>query len=85
MLCQYSDIVGKPHEGFHKTRIPLINWALWDTIGTLFLAMITNQLLPFGSIWSHFIIWILLSIVIHYIFCVKSTLSMFVHSIEIFR
>lgn len=72
MLCQYRDIFGKPGEGFHKTR--LFGVAAYDLIGTIILIIVIS----FMSGYSLLLVGIsvsLLTIFLHKIFCVETTLT----------
>lgn len=73
MFCQYKDIFGKVNEGVHSIRI--INIAIVDVILTLVLAYIIQMKLPQYKLYNIFIILIILSIFIHKLFCVKTTLT----------
>jgi hypothetical protein len=50
-----ADILGKPNEGFHRARIPIIDIALWDTVGTIIIAYLIHKF------W-HVSFWLTLSI-----------------------
>jgi hypothetical protein len=72
MLCQYRDIFGKPKEGIHFYS--LFNIAVVDTLATIVLA----YLISFWSKWntgSIFIYLMIISVFIHKIFCVETTLT----------
>ena len=46
MACPFqnlSDIFGKPNEGFHSARVPILDVAVNDTLGTLGLAMMLSM------------------------------------------
>ena len=73
MFCQYKDIFGKVNEGVHSIRI--MNIAIVDVILTLVLAYIIQMKLPQYKLYNIFIILIILSIFIHKLFCVKTTLT----------
>jgi hypothetical protein len=74
MSCQYQDIFGKPRQGIHKYRIPILDIALADTLLTVALAFIVSKVfnIPFAV---SFIIFILIGIVLHKIFCVNTKLN----------
>lgn len=71
-LCKYKDIFGKVGEGFHSVR--LFNIAIFDLVGTLLIAIIFGYYLKYNFIII-FILLLLFSILIHRIFCVKTTLT----------
>ena len=71
-LCKYKDIFGKVGEGAHSLRI--FNFAVVDTLLTLVLAYIINMYLK-TNLLVIFIVLIILSIAIHRLFCVETTLT----------
>ena len=75
-LCKYSDIFGKVGEGAHSIRF--LNIAIVDTILTLVGAYLIAEYFEQYNIWQAFGILMLLSLVFHRLFCVKSTLTMMV-------
>lgn len=86
-LCKYKDALGIPNEGFHKTRIPGLNIALNDLLGTFLLALILWLVMyvllksTFLSTngWVQylycFIFFFILGIILHRIFCVNTTIN----------
>ena len=38
VLSRFADALGKPRQGFHAARIPILDIALWDTVGTIVVA-----------------------------------------------
>lgn len=71
-LCKYKDIFGKVGEGAHSVRF--FNFAVVDTLLTLVLAYIINLYLK-TNLLVIFIVLIILSIAIHRLFCVETTLT----------
>ena len=71
-LCKYKDIFGKVGEGVHSVRF--FNFAVIDTLLTLVLAYIINYYLK-TNLLVIFIVLIILSIAIHRLFCVETTLT----------
>ena len=71
-LCKYKDIFGKVGEGAHSLRF--LNFAVVDTLLTLVLAYIINYYLK-TNLLVIFIVLIILSIAIHRLFCVETTLT----------
>ena len=71
-LCKYKDIFGKVGEGGHSLRF--FNFAVVDTLLTLVAAYIINKYLK-TNLLVVFIVLIILSIIIHRIFCVETTLT----------
>jgi len=76
MFCKYSDIFGKPNTGVHSIR--LFNFAIVDILLTFALAyLLTNNKKNNYDIFNTFIILVILSIFIHKLFCVETTLTKF--------
>ena len=74
MLCKYKDIFGKVGEGLHSYR--LFNIAIVDVISTIFVAYLLKiYIFPQRSFLKITIILFLLGIILHRIFCVKTTLD----------
>ncbi len=78
-LCKYRHIFGKENEGVHSYRV--FNLAIIDLLGTLILAIIFSKLFNNFTI-KNIIIWfialLIFSIIIHKIFCVDTTLTVFI-------
>lgn len=72
MLCKYRNILGVPGQGIHKYRI--FNIAIADVILTIILALVISWIFK-TNIWITLIILFLLGIVLHKIFCVKTTVD----------
>ena len=72
MLCQYKDIFGKQNEGLHSYRIA--NVAVVDVLLTIILAFLINR----DNFYMVFLILIILSIIAHRLFCVKTTVDKFI-------
>ena len=70
MSCKYSDILGLPKTGVHSIRV--FNIAVVDVFFTMILAYFTKGHFNF---WIVFSIWFIISIIIHKIFCVKTTVT----------
>ena len=81
-LCKYSDMVGKPNTSVHKYRF--LNIAIVDVIATIIVAYIIYYICYYMNIKTSFsyilIILFLLGILMHYIFCVKTTINQFLFS-----
>lgn len=71
-LCKYKDIFGKPNTGVHSYRI--FNIAIVDVLLTILVAFIIARLIkkPF---WIVLLILFLLGIILHHLFCVKTTID----------
>ena len=71
-LCQFKNMLGKPGEGVHSIRIA--NIAIVDVILTIIGAWILGKLFNV-KFWIMLIILFLSSIIIHRIFCVRTTID----------
>ena len=71
-LCKYKDLFGKPNTGLHSFRI--FNIAIVDLILTIFAAYLFSFLFKFSFLYSFFGLFIL-GIMMHHIFCVKTTID----------
>ncbi len=78
-LCAYSDIFGKPNQGVHSYRI--FNIAIVDVVGTIAIAYLIYIYLkkkyPHKKISYNQILIILfiLGIIMHRLFCVRTTID----------
>jgi fatty acid desaturase len=72
MLCKYKDALGKPKTGIHSYRI--FNIAIADVIMTIIASLIISYFFKF-NFWITLIILFLLGILLHRIFCVKTTVD----------
>lgn len=73
MLCEYRNIFGIPGEGFHKER--LFGLAANDLLGTLAIILLASYISGYNIILIGIII-IILTIAIHRLFCVNTTLNL---------
>lgn len=71
-LCKYKDIFGKPGEGPHQYRI--FNIAIIDTLLTVLLAYVIAY---FSGFSLYYVVpgTFLLGIVLHRLFCVRTTVD----------
>lgn len=72
MLCKYKDALGKPKTGIHSYRI--FNIAIADVIMTIIAALIISYFFKF-NFWITLIVLFLLGILLHRIFCVRTTVD----------
>ena len=74
-LCDYSSIFGLPNQGVHKYRF--LNLAIVDLASTLIVAILISIYNEFDILefLGLFFLFILLGIVMHKIFCVKTKLN----------
>ena len=79
MFCQYANIFGKPNEGIHSYR--LFNIAIVDVIFTILTAYLISYYF-YNKKYFGYILLILftLAIVMHYIFCVQTTVNRFINN-----
>jgi hypothetical protein len=73
-LCQYKDILGRPNEGFHKTR--LFGMARNDLLGTIAISAIIGVLIK-KNVFLVFLIIFLIGVLLHLIFCVDTAFVKF--------
>ena len=71
-LCKYKDALGKPNEGIHSYRI--FNIAIADVIMTFIGAFIISYFYNISFIRTSIFLFIL-GIILHRIFCVKTTID----------
>lgn len=74
MLCDYKYIFGKPREGFHKARIPFLDMALWDTVGTVLLIILLCYLTKVNWIIV-LLFFTIIAVFFHALFCVSTKLA----------
>ena len=73
MLCEYKDILGKPGQGIHSYRI--FNIAIIDVLMTVCAAFIIHILTPRYHFWVILMVLFLLGIILHRLFCVRTTID----------
>jgi fatty acid desaturase len=71
-LCQYRHIFGKEKEGIHSYRI--MDIAIMDVLFTFIGALVIAYWFKLNIILV-FIVLIILGTIIHYIFCVETTIT----------
>ena len=77
MFCEYKDIFGKVGEGVHSYRI--FNIAVVDVLSTIIMAYLLNiYVIPKRSFIKLTIILFLLGIILHRLFCVKTTIDKYI-------
>ena len=73
-FCKYKDILGKPKTGLHSYRV--FDIAVVDFLLTILLAKFFEfymmKDIPF---WKILIVTFILGIIVHRIFCVKTTID----------
>jgi hypothetical protein len=76
-FCKYKDVFGEPGEGVHSYRI--FNIAVVDVIVTIVVAALVNYFLDYGFLPTLAFLFTL-GIILHSIFCVKTTINMWLFS-----
>jgi len=72
-LCKYKNIFGKPNDGIHSYR--LFNIAIIDLLATIIVAWLLSYLFDISFIMITLLL-LLLGIILHNIFCVKTTIDL---------
>lgn len=75
LFAKYSDIFGKPKTGFHSFRI--FNIAVNDLFGTIIIAGLLSYILKYKFILI-LLFLLVLSIILHRLFCVNTTINKFI-------
>lgn len=75
-FCKYKDSLGKPNIGVHAIRDPLFNLAIIDVIMTIIGGMIISHIMDYSLTIILFLLFIL-GIILHRIFCVRTTVDKF--------
>lgn len=70
-FCTYKSIFGNPGEGFHKHYLGV---AMGDLLGTILIIFLISW---FGKyrFWDVFVVVFLITIVLHRLFCVNTTIN----------
>ena len=76
-LCKYKDALGVPGQGVHSYRI--FNIAIVDVIMTVIAAYIFSLIFRTSFLYTTIVLFIL-GIILHKIFCVKTTVDKFLFS-----
>ena len=71
-LCKYKDILGIPGKGVHSYRI--FNIAIVDVIMTIIGAFLISYFLKISFLYTTIFLFIL-GIILHRIFCVRTTID----------
>ena len=72
MLCKFKNILGEPNKGIHKYRV--FNIAFVDVILTVIVAFLISYFFKL-NFWLTLLILFLIGIILHRIFCVKTTID----------
>jgi len=71
-ICKYKNIFGKPNTGLHHYRIA--NIAIIDVLATILTAFIISYFSNI-SFWKTLIILFISGIILHRLFCVRTTID----------
>lgn len=71
-LCKYKNILGKPNEGIHSYRI--FNIAIADVLMTIFTGYLISRFFKISFLFTTIILFIL-GIILHRLFCVRTTID----------
>ncbi|APC25777.1 hypothetical protein BST79_gp264 [Only Syngen Nebraska virus 5] len=76
---ELKDIFGLPRTGIHAQRIPMLDIALWDTVGTIVITIILVQIFATDKSVGNTLKWILfafvLGFVLHYVIGVRTKMT----------
>jgi|688.fasta_scaffold1151156_1 hypothetical protein len=70
LFCKYKNSLGIPGKGVHKH---IFGVAYFDVIGTIVIGIILSYIYPKTNIWLILFILFILGILLHRLFCVKTT------------
>ncbi len=72
MYCKYSNLFGEPNKGIHSIRI--FNIAIVDVLLTILVAHLASEFFKVSFILVLLILFVL-GIILHRLFCVKTTVD----------
>ena len=72
LFCKYSDIFGKPNKGAHSYR--LFGVAIVDFGLTILIGILIGLYMNYNILYVCLIL-LLLGVLFHYLFCVKTTFN----------
>ena len=73
MFCEYKDALGKVNQGVHSYRF--MNIAIIDVLLTLFGSYLIYRIFSQYSIWLILLSLFILGILLHRLFCVRTTID----------
>ena len=73
-LCKYKDLFGKPGQGIHSYK--LFNISVVDVIATVVGAFMISYFMK-KNFWVVLFVLFVLGIILHHIFCVRTTIDKF--------
>ena len=71
-LCKYKNALGIPNEGIHSYRF--LGLAIVDVIMTIILAILISYLFKISFLYTSISIFVL-GIILHRLFCVRTTID----------
>ena len=71
-LCKYKNALGEPNKGIHSYR--LFGVAIADVVMTIIAAFLLSRFFSISFIYTLIILFIL-GIILHRIFCVRTTID----------
>ncbi len=75
-LSKYKNALGIPRTGFHAARIPFLDIALWDTLGTIGITWLLVFMFSKNKSWQNTLRWIVfafsLGLFLHILFGVRT-------------
>ena len=72
-LCRLRGMAGQPREGFHAHRIPGLDLALWDVVGTVCMAAFISVVFKVHFLATVLVLF-LSAMILHRLFCVETRL-----------
>jgi len=73
-LAAYKDSLGEPRKGFHAARIPILDVALWDTLGTIVIAALVAYAFKWSA-WKTILGAFVLATFLHWLFGVRTKMT----------
>jgi hypothetical protein len=71
-LCKYKNILGNPKEGIHSYRF--FGIAIMDLVMTILAALIISFIFKYSFVYTLIFLFIL-GIILHRLFCVRTTVD----------
>ena len=72
-LCRLRGMAGQSREGFHAHRIPGLDLALWDVVGTVCMAAFISVVFKVHFLATVLVLF-LSAMILHRLFCVETRL-----------
>jgi hypothetical protein len=78
-FCDYKNMFGEPNKDLHVYRIPVINLAFIDVLMTVIIGYSISKYFSYSFI-TVMLILIIIAILAHRVFCVRTTVDKFLFS-----